>query len=53
MSGTALGRQRQVDLYEFEVILVYKVSSRTARAVTQRNPVSENKETGLERWLSH
>jgi hypothetical protein len=34
----ALGRQRQVDL-EFKVCLVYRVSSRTARA-TQRNPVS-------------
>jgi hypothetical protein len=27
-------RQRQVDLCDFEVILVYKVSFRTARAVT-------------------
>jgi hypothetical protein len=35
----ALGRQRQP---EFEASLVYKVSSRTARA-TQRNPVSKNK----------
>jgi hypothetical protein len=33
-----LGRQRQA-IYEFEASLVYKVSSRTARA-TQRNPVS-------------
>jgi hypothetical protein len=32
---TALGRQRQAD---FEASLVYKVSSRTARAI-QRNPV--------------
>ena len=32
-----LRRQRQVDLCEFEVSLVYKASSRTARA-TQRNP---------------
>jgi hypothetical protein len=38
----ALLRQRQVDLYEFEASLVYRVSSRTARA-TQRNPVSKNK----------
>ena len=30
----ALGRQRQVDLSEFEASLVYKGSSRTARAVT-------------------
>ena len=39
----ALGRQRQVDFSEFKVSLVYKVSSRTARAVTQRNPVSKNR----------
>ena len=31
--------QRQADLCEFEASLVYKASSRTARAVTQRNPV--------------
>jgi hypothetical protein len=36
----ALERQRQ-GISEFEAILVYKVSSRTARA-TQRNPVSKN-----------
>jgi hypothetical protein len=34
------GRGRQI--FEFEASLVYKVSSRTARA-TQRNPVSKNK----------
>jgi hypothetical protein len=34
----ALGRQ----ISEFEASLVYKVSSRTARAI-QRNPVSKNK----------
>jgi hypothetical protein len=33
-------RGRQIS--EFEASLVYKVSSRTARA-TQRNPVSKNK----------
>jgi hypothetical protein len=33
------GRGRQI--YEFKASLVYKVSSRTARA-TQRNPVSKN-----------
>jgi hypothetical protein len=38
----ALGRQRQVNLCEFEASLVYKKSSRTARAVTQRNLVSNN-----------
>ena len=36
----ALGRQRQVDLCEFKASLVYRESSRTARTVTQRNPVS-------------
>lgn len=30
-----LGRKRQEDLYEFEARLVYRTSSRTARAVTQ------------------
>ena len=35
---SALGKQRQVDLSEFEDSLVYSVSSRTAKA-TQRNPV--------------
>jgi hypothetical protein len=39
----ALGRQRQ-EISEFEASLVYKVSSRTARAI-QRNPVSKNKQT--------
>jgi hypothetical protein len=36
----ALKRQKQEDLCKFEASLVYKVSSRTARA-TQRNPVSK------------
>jgi len=40
----ALRRQRQVDLYEFEVSLVYKASSRTARA-TQRSLSQTNKQT--------
>ena len=30
-----------MDLFEFKASLVYKASSRTVRAVTQRNPVSE------------
>jgi hypothetical protein len=34
------GRGRQIS--EFEASLVYKVSSRTAKAI-QRNPVSKNK----------
>ena len=33
-------RQRQADLCEFEASLGYRVSSRTAMAVTQRNSVS-------------
>jgi hypothetical protein len=36
----SLGRQRQ-QISEFEASLVYKVSSRIARAI-QRNPVSKN-----------
>jgi hypothetical protein len=36
------GRGRRIS--EFEASLVYKVSSRTARAI-QRNPVSKNKQT--------
>ena len=41
---SALRRQRQADLCDFKVSLVYIVSSRTARAVTQRNPVSKNRD---------
>ena len=57
----ALGRQRQADLCEFEASLVYRVSSRTARTVIQRNSVSKQTKIpslkspttlGLERWLS-
>ena len=33
------GKQRQEDLFEFKVSLVYGASSRTARA-TERSPVS-------------
>ena len=33
----ALRRQRQGDLCQFKASLVYRVSSRMARAVTQRN----------------
>ena len=39
----ALGKQRQVDPNESEASLVYKASSRTARAVTQRNPGLEKR----------
>jgi hypothetical protein len=37
-----LQRQRQVDLCEFETCLVYRASSRIARA-TQKNPVTKKK----------
>ena len=49
----ALGRQRQVDHCEFEASLIYKLSSRTVRAVTQRNPIlkkqkeKQEEKTGL------
>jgi hypothetical protein len=35
------GRGRQIWISEFEASLVYKLNSRTARAI-QRNPVSKN-----------
>ena len=38
---SALGRQRQAELCEFEASLVYRVSSRTSK-ITYRNPVSNN-----------
>ena len=41
----ALVRQRQLDLCEFKASMVYKVSFRTARTVTQRNSVSKTKQT--------
>ena len=37
--------EAEADLSEFEANLVYKVSSRTARIVAQRNPVLQNKQT--------
>ena len=40
--GNSTRRQRQANLCEFEANLVYKVSSRIARAVAQRNPVSKH-----------
>ena len=36
-------REAEADLCEFEASLVYRTSSRTARTLTQRNPVSEKK----------
>jgi hypothetical protein len=41
------GRGRRIS--EFKASLVYKVSSRTARA-TQRNPVAENQEEEKRKW---
>jgi hypothetical protein len=40
----ALGRQRQVDLCEFEVSLVYRVSSRIVKA-KRRDPVLKTNRT--------
>lgn len=37
-------RGRQADLREFKASLVYKMSSRKARAVTQRNPISKKQQ---------
>ena len=39
----ALGRQRQVDLHEFEASLAYRTSCRTGSKATQRNPALKNK----------
>ena len=39
-----LRRQGQVDLSEFEASLVYKMSSRSARVVTQKIPVSKGQQ---------
>jgi hypothetical protein len=42
-----LGRQKQANLCELEASLVYRASSRTAKA-TQRSPVSKYKGKGKE-----
>ena len=52
-SITALGRQRWVNLYEFETRLVFRGSSRTAKAVTQRNPVSKEKKISFLGTVAH
>jgi hypothetical protein len=44
----AFMRQRQADFCKFEASLVYRPSSRPARA-TQRNPVSKNKKQKTKR----
>jgi hypothetical protein len=41
----ALRKQRQVDLWEFQASLVYRVSSRTARTLYRKNPVSKQNKT--------
>ena len=43
---SALGRQRHEDLCEFEASLIYKVSSKTARA-TQRHCLKKKKKKTL------
>jgi hypothetical protein len=45
---TFRGRGRWIS--EFEASLVYKVSSRTARAI-QRNPVSKNQKTNKQTYI--
>ena len=49
----ALGRQRQVDLWEFEAILVYKSKSRTGSKAIQRNPVLKIKTKFIAGWWWH
>ena len=46
-------KQKQVDLSEFEASMVYKVSSRTVRTVTQRNSVLKNKQTKKKRGICY
>ena len=43
-----LGRQRQVDFYEFEASLLNKLNSRTVRT-TQKKPVSKNKKPRIKK----
>jgi hypothetical protein len=48
----ALGTQKYVNRYEFEASLVYKASSRTARAI-KSDPVLKRKFIfGLRRWFT-
>ena len=39
----SIWRQRQEDLYEFKVYLIYKASFKTARVITQRSPILKRK----------
>lgn len=50
-SVLAYRRQRWADLCEFKGSLVYRSSSSTAKAVTQRIPVSKNQKQGCGRVL--
>jgi hypothetical protein len=45
----ALRRQRQVDLYEFKISLIYTVSSWIARAVTKGCSLSRKIKQNIER----
>lgn len=47
---SALRRQTQADLFEFDASLMYRVSSRTVKA-TQSNPISKktNKQTNTQK----
>jgi len=47
---STLRRQRQADLGKFEASLVYRVSSRIARAM-QKTPVIKNKQTKIKEHL--
>ena len=44
MAALALKKQRQMDLCEFEVILVFQASSKTARAVSRNKTRQTNKQ---------
>ena len=46
----AFGKQRQMDLYEFEATLVYRANSRRPKDI-QRNPVSKNQTVIY--WMEH
>jgi hypothetical protein len=48
-----LRRQRQVDLCEFKASLVYKANPGQPRLITQRNPVSKNKQITIESLMKN
>lgn len=45
----AFGRQRQADLYEFRINLVYKASSRTARTTEKHCLATPSPKDGKEK----